>query len=318
MSSIQRAMERKRRAAKTGAGKPDVADTPDDARAADPAAMPDEAQQRPEAWQGDAAAQESPEQDAGLTKFHWHPIEMRRRSCDVRLDRPRLRRDGLLTPDDNDRHLQEQYRLVKRAIIRQAFPAEARGPNPDNLVQVTSSVEFEGKTFTAFNLGMSIAMEVDFTVLLIDADITRRSLTRLVGLDNEKGLTDVLTGDITDLGDVVFRTEIPQLAVIPAGSDHPRATELVASTAMRRVTQEIASRYSDRIAIFDSTPLLMDSQASTLARHMGQVLVVVEAGRTQDQVVREAVALLDGSTTWVSALLNKTTLGRGYGYYGGY
>jgi len=311
MSSIQRAMERKRRAAK---GAPTATPDPAAETAPETAATPD-----PAAETAPEAAAKPAEADAAAPAVaRRHPVASRREVYDIRLDLERLRGEGLLTPDADHRHLQEQYRLVKRYVINQAFPAEPSGPNAGNLVQVTSSVQREGKTFTAFNLGMSIAMEVDFTVLLIDADLTSRSLTRLVGLEGEKGITDVLTGSVADVGDVVFRTDIPQLAVIPAGHQHPRATELVASVAMRRLTQELASRYPDRLVIFDSTPLLLDSQASTLARHMGQVLVVVEAGRTQDQAVREAVSLLDTGSSWVGTLLNKSSSGRGYGYYGGY
>lgn len=290
-SSIQRAMERQRKRV----GPRDVAleqvESAEPAAAADPSAP-----RRP------------------------HEIEARRDNWDVELDLPALRARGMLTPDADHRELQEQYRLVKRRVISQAFPARAPGDNPPNLIQVTSSVAEEGKTFTAFNLGMSIAMEVDFTVLLIDADLTRRSLTHLVGLDAEYGMTDVLTGSVRDVRSIVYRTNIPRLSVVPAGQDHPRSTELVASDAMRRLTRELATRYSDRLVIFDSTPLLMDSQAATLAGHMGQALVVVEAGRTQEQVIREAVGLLDTSNKQVGMLLNKgsRSFGYGYGYYGGY
>lgn len=247
-----------------------------------------------------------------------HPLDQAQRPPDVVLDHQRLGREGLLTPEDENVELREQYRLVKRKLITQAFVHKQPDPNLANLIQVTSSIGAEGKTFSTFNLGMSIAMERDVTVLLVDADLTRRSLTRLAKLAKRKGLTDVLTGSVDDLGEVVFRTDIPRLALIPAGSGHPHATELIASNSMRDCTRELAGRYRDRLIIFDSTPLLMDSQAATLAGHMGQVLVVVEAGRTGERHVREAITLMEGAEASQSLLLNKSSRGHGYGYYGGY
>lgn len=292
MSSIERAMRRKRT---------DSAETADKAQ---------ESPQRPEA---DRAG--SPARDV-LRRAH--PLDQLTRAPDVVLDHGRLRTEGLLTPDDEDTDLREQYRLVKRKLITQCFVREQSGPNPANLVQVTSSVGREGKTFSTFNLGMSIAMERDVTVLLVDADLTNRSLTRLVGLSNRPGLTDVLTGGVDDLGEVVCRTDVPRLSVIPAGESHRHATELIASEVMRDCTRELAGRYQDRMIIFDSTPLLMDSQAATLAEHMGQVLIVVEAGRTSARMVNESIALLENSQASQSLLLNKSVRGHGYGYYGGH
>jgi receptor protein-tyrosine kinase len=249
---------------------------------------------------------------------HAHPLDQVTRAPDVVLDHVRLQAEGLLTPEDENTDLREQYRLVKRKLITQCFVREQPGPNPSNLIQVTSSVGGEGKTFSTFNLGMSIAMERDVTVLLVDADLTRRSLTQLVGLTDRPGLTDVLTGGVEDLGEIVCRTDIPRLSIIPAGKSHPHATELIASEVMRDCTRELAGRYKDRMIIFDSTPLLMDSQAATLAEHMGQVLVVVEAGRTSARMVNESVVLLGNSQASQSLLLNKSVRGHGYGYYGGY
>lgn len=279
MSSIEKAMERKRRS--------ETADTTGQAET--PAG---------------ASAMES--------------LDSLRTDHEVAFDLARLREQGLLTPDSDQRELHEQYRLVKRQLINHAFTSPPELPNPANLIQVTSSVLDEGKTFTVFNLGMSIAMERDYTVLLVDCDLSRRSLTSLVGLGESRGLTDLLTGEIDDPGEILYRTEVPRLAIIPAGREHPHSTELIASDSMRRLTLEMASRYPDRLVLFDSTPLLMDSQAATLAGHMGQVLLVIEAGRTQQRAVRDAVELLDSDRSMVATLLNKSPRGLGYGYYGGY
>lgn len=283
MSTIERAMQRARKAGR----RPDVEREPERAETLEHPAVQD-----PEARQ--------------------------RERPTVELDLVGLRERGFLTPEADQRALQEQYRMVKRPLLGHAFGDAGHGPNSPNLIQVTSSVDEEGKTFTVFNLAMSIAMEMDFTVLMVDADLTRRHLTYLVGLESERGLTDVLQGEGADVGRIIHGTSVPRLSVIPAGRQHPRSAEMMASDGMRRLTRELATRYPDRVLLFDSPPLLMDSQAATLAAHMGQALVVVEAGRTSEKVLRDGLELLDQTRTRVGLLLNKSPRGYGYGYYGGY
>lgn len=245
-----------------------------------------------------------------------HAFDRIQRSPDVTLDRQCLIREGLLTPEDEESALREQYRMVKRRLIATAFAEDHPGKNPPNLIEVTSSLDGEGKTFTTFNLAMSIAMERDVTVLMVDADLAHQSLSRITGLSDKKGLTEFLSGEVDDLADVVFRTDVPRMAVIPAGAQRPNAPELIASESMRRCTQELAGRYGDRVILFDTTPLLMSSQAATLAGHMGQILVVVEAGRTSEAAVRDAVALFADADVSRNLMLNKSVQARNYGYYG--
>lgn len=260
--------------------------------------------------------------NAGAETLEHPSIQDRRRPqreyTTIKLDLQRLRRQGYLTPEADQRDLQEQYRMVKRPLLGHAFGDTELGPNSPKLIQVTSSVDAEGKTFTAFNLAMSIAMEMDFTVVVVDSDLSRRALSSLVGLERAAGLTDILQSETPDVGEVIYTTNVPRLSVIPAGRPHPRSAELTASGGMRQMTRELATRYPDRVVLFDSPPLLMDSQAATLAAYMGQVLVVVEAGRTSERVLRDGLELVDQSRSRVGLLLNKSPRGYGYGYYGGY
>jgi len=207
--------------------------------------------------------------------------------------------------------------MAKRPLLAHAFSYAAQGTAPGNLIQITSSRDGEGKTFSVFNLGMSIAMELDYTVLLIDGDLTRRQLTRLAGLANRPGLTDVLEANAEGLSEAIVNTNVPHFRILPAGTVHPRSTELIASGHMKALTEEVAARYPDRVVIFDSTPLLGDSQAATLATHMGQVLIVVEAGRTSEGQVKESCNLLEHSPARTGFLLNKSPQGYGSGYYYG-
>jgi exopolysaccharide/PEP-CTERM locus tyrosine autokinase len=201
--------------------------------------------------------------------------------------------------------LLEDFRIIKRPLLQRAFAERAPGANPGNLIMITSSLPGEGKTYCAINLAMSIAMELDHTVLLVDADVARPSILRTLGLPAQRGLMDILTDDKLDMADVMLRTNVDTLSILPAGTSTPRATELLASSTMSSLVSEIANRYPDRIVIFDSPPLLLTSEARVLASHMGQIVMVVEAQTTTQHAVKEALHQLGGINN-VNLIYNKT------------
>ncbi|MDA8382144.1 MAG: XrtA-associated tyrosine autokinase [Betaproteobacteria bacterium] len=222
------------------------------------------------------------------------------------IDRARLRRLGVMTPDDERTQIGEQFRLLKRPILDNAFgPPASRLPR-GNLVMVASSLPGEGKSFCAVNLAISIAMEMDRTVLLVDADVERSKVLHYLGLTARHGLLDILRTPELTVGDALVRTDIERLTVLPGGTPYKRATELLASEAMRKLVRELASRYPDRLILFDSPPLLMTTEATVLAAHMGQIIVVVEERQTPQDALKKALAMIAGLP--VSGLvLNKST-----------
>jgi protein-tyrosine kinase len=223
----------------------------------------------------------------------------------VDLDLARMRELGMVTAAGGRTALVEDFRIIKRPLIKKAFAERAPGDLPGNLIMVTSSLPGEGKTYCAINLAMSIAMELDHTVLLVDADVARPSVLRTLGLPAQRGLMDILVDESLDLSDVMLRTNVPTLAILPAGTSTPRATELLASAAMTNLVMEIAHRYPDRIVIFDSPPLLLTSEARVLASHMGQIAVVVESETTTQHAVKESLSQLEGIAN-VNLIYNKT------------
>jgi len=182
-----------------------------------------------------------------------------------------------------------QFRMMKRPLIHNVTGLSETGRQRSNLIMVTSALAGEGKSFTAANLAMSMANEQDHTVLLVDADVARPSLARTLGFESQEGLLDVLEGKV-GLQDVLLTTNIDKLAILPSGSPRPRATELLASDAMRALLDEMASRYPDRIIIFDSPPLLLTTEAGVLASHMGQIVMVVRADSTPQAAVQRALS----------------------------
>lgn len=232
------------------------------------------------------------------------------------IDQARLRGLGFLTPDAADGVLVEQYRVLKRPLIVNAFNKGPDRVENSNSIMVTSSLEGEGKTYTSFNLAISMAMERDYTVLLIDSDVIKASLSSLLGLRENLGLIDLLLNPDMELSDVIVSTDIPRLKILPAGKPNIHSTELLASEQMSRLSRELSNRYSDRIILYDAPPLLATSQAKVLLSLAGQVLLVVEAGGTPQDLVLESASQLDNDKI-VGVVLNKSR-STNAGYYGGY
>ena len=233
----------------------------------------------------------------------------------VRIDIGRLRAQGYLTPGHERTRVAEEFRIIKRPLLENAFGKSAAMVEHGNLIMVTSAIPGEGKTYTAMNLAMSIAMEMDKTVLLIDADAGRARLHDLLGTPLGPGLMDLLIDESLDVGDVMLRTNIPKLRVMPVGQLHSHSTELLASDNMHRLVRELETRYSDRVIIFDSPPILATSDAVVLSGLAGQLVFVVEAGHTPQGHVKDALGLLD-STKPVGLVLNKVRKSAGSSYYG--
>jgi exopolysaccharide/PEP-CTERM locus tyrosine autokinase len=228
-----------------------------------------------------------------------------------------LKSHGFVTPEAATSQIAEEFRIIKRPIIRNAFGRNGARVRNGNLVMVTSALPAEGKTFTSLNLALSMATEIDSTVLLVDGDVAHPSIPGLLGAPHGPGLLDLLTRDDLDFGECLVKTNIEKLSVLPAGSRHRRATELLASEQMATVLLEMASRYSDRIIIFDSPPLLATTEARVLAGNMGQIVVVVAADSTSQHAVTQALATIEGCEV-VMMVLNKasrTDVGAYYGYY---
>lgn len=217
------------------------------------------------------------------------PVRTAASSERVDIDIHGLQRAGYLIPNQGRSHLAEEFRLIKYEVLLNI--SEQRVANA-NLVMVTSANPGEGKTFTAVNLAMSLAAERDNYVLLVDADVARPQMFELMGLEPHKGLLDLLKDPDLDLSDVILRTNVDRLSLIGPGLADDLSVELFNSERMRRVTTELASRYPDRVIVFDSPPLLAAVEPTVLSKLTGHVLFVVEANRTKRREIETAVELL--------------------------
>jgi exopolysaccharide/PEP-CTERM locus tyrosine autokinase len=237
----------------------------------------------------------------------------------IEINLARLNQLGMVTHDGGRTAVAEDFRIIKRPLLRnvRGGGGEHAPIKHGNLIVVTSALPGEGKTYCAVNLAMSIAMEMDITVLLVDADVARPSVLKVLGLGAEAGLMDVLLDDDLGLPDVILKTNVSTLSILPAGRTNRHATELLASRSMSRLLTEIAERYPDRIVIFDSPPLLMTTEASVLASQMGQIVMVVEAESTTQHAVKEALRQIE-QCPHINLIYNKTKAFPGGEYYGYY
>ncbi len=241
-------------------------------------------------------------------------------SRQVSIDRNSLARHGITIPSAKRSRVVEEFRMVKRQVVGNYMEEAADDAmNKNRVIMVTSARPREGKTFAAINLALSIATEQDLKVLLIDLDTKYHAMQDMMGIPANYGLTDLLSNPEVDFSDVVLRTNLPNLTVMPAGTPNIRSPELLSSKRTRAMFTEMTQRYSDRFIIFDAPSVLGSSDPAVLAGLVGQVVMVVEADRTQQEEVETAVGLISACPI-ISLLLNKirTSAADQFGSYSDY
>lgn len=233
----------------------------------------------------------------------------------VNLNLRALEQKNFVSLASERRLINEEYRVIKRKLINNAFGALSKTLKHPNLILVSSSRPGEGKTFSAVNLALSIALEQDKTVLLVDSDVLRPSVSKTLGIEHDIGLTDYLSSDNVQVSDILLSTNVERLKIITAGKPHHLSTELLASERMMMLVEEFASRYPDRIVIFDAPPLLGVNETAVMASMCGQAVVVVEENRSKLAEIEQAVALLPDDIA-IGFVINKAhrNQGKGYGY----
>jgi protein-tyrosine kinase len=272
-----------------------------------------------------AGARRVPAAETGQPKEAGSPGPARRPLGDPqkirRLNTDGLRADGLLPPESEAQLIAHQFRTIKRPLVRKAFQ-ESTSDNTlmQRCIMVSSALPGDGKTFTSLNLALSLAMERDHSVILVDGDVAKPHISKLFSAGNEPGLLDVLEDPARSIASVILPTDVSGLSVVTVGTQSRQATELLASGRMRTVLRELESLDPQAIVVVDSPPILLTSEARVLASLFGQVVMVVRAGGTPQQAVFDAIKVL-GESAHVSLVLNQALhVGDGsyYGYGAGY
>jgi protein-tyrosine kinase len=236
---------------------------------------------------------------------------------ELTLDKIALAERGYLIDNGTRKSIKDEFRKIKRILLNNAFGKAAKTLHHSNLIMVSSAKPNEGKTFVAINLALSIALEQDKTVLLVDADVLRPSVMRELGIEEQLGMIDYLLGKTEQVSDIIYNTDINKLKLIPAGKLHHLSNELLASEKMATLANELANRYPDRIVIFDCPPLIGVTETLVLANLMGQALIVVEESKTSIVDIKAATEHLNENLA-LGLVLNKAIRSHKdlYGYYG--
>ena len=243
-----------------------------------------------------------------------------RRSQEITIDLTRLAARGFITPETRSR-LSEEVRLVKQRLMRQLRlfdegQIEERSPL-DNIIMVTSARPYEGKSFVSMNLALSFIADEGLNVLLVDADPVQRTILSVLDVKAERGLVDLLRDPSLDMADFLLRDARLRFSVLPGGSSPTSATELFSGPRMRELMTTMATRYRDRIIIFDCPPVLASTEPLAIAQCAGQLLFVVEANGTPERAFRSALELLSPCRN-VSLVLNKAVIAGGADEFGAY
>ncbi|MDX9710094.1 MAG: XrtA-associated tyrosine autokinase, partial [Trichloromonas sp.] len=227
---------------------------------------------------------------------------------------PLIRNPFLVTASGETGPASEQYRKLKSAVVKLAQLGRF-----DKSLMVTSAIGGEGKTLTSINLAITLAQEFDHTVLLVEADIRRPAIMKYMEMKAHAGLTDCVLDGI-DVGDVLVKTGIGKLSILPAGRMVPNPVELFSSNRMQNLLLEIKSRYPDRYVIVDTTPLLPFAEPQFIAGAVGGVLFVVREGYTSTDKATKALGLLKSHNLLgvVCNGMSQVHSGGKYGYYGYY
>ena len=237
----------------------------------------------------------------------------------ISIDSAALRAAGYLPEPERERQFSDQYRRIKRPLIDKALSSDSDGGDP-RIIMVTSALPGDGKTFTSLNLALSMSLERDISVLLIDADVPKRHVSQIFSLDARPGLLDVLADERMEAGSVVVPTSTRGLSILPAGNRLPNTVELLSSTRMAKILASLCARSPRRILLLDSPPLLVTNEGRALIKLVGQIVLVVRAGQTPRQAVQAAVALFDmnqaGGVVLNQVPGNSTDEYYGYGSYG--
>ncbi len=243
------------------------------------------------------------------------------RSCGtVTLDLDALRSSGLLAPEAHERGILQQYRCIKRPLVKNAFGRDAPAVPFGRMIAVSSAVPGEGKTFTSFNLALNLSFEQDTQVLLVDADVAKRSLSATLGILDKPGLLDMIEDPDADIESAVLATNIPGLFLLPSGQVRENSVELLESPRLKKMLHALLADVRQCLIVFDTPPLLLTAESRAVTGLSGQVILVVMAGGTSRAEVINAAGLIQGEDKFVACVLNQSDPKPDealYGYYYG-
>jgi capsular exopolysaccharide synthesis family protein len=209
-----------------------------------------------------------------------------------------LKKNRVLSAID-DQKIIDSYGLLRTRVLRRMQQ------NKWKSIGVTSAGKDNGKTLTAINLGISIARKQNYNVVVVDADLRSPSIHKLLGFKPRVGLSDYLTSDIP-IDNVLVHPSIERLVVLPGGKGTDATSELLSSSKMSRLSQELKTRYPSQIVIYDLPPVLVGDDVVAFAPNFDTALLIVEEGGTETDKLKRSIDLLEGVDI-IGTVLNKST-----------
>lgn len=230
------------------------------------------------------------------------------------IDANAMRASGYLPEKAKERQFADHYRRIKRPLIEKALSGDTAGGDP-RIIMIASAVPGDGKTFNSINLALSMALERDISMLLVDSDVAKHHITDIFGLRDQKGLLDALTDENLDPESLIVPTSTRGFSILPAGRPVEGTAELMSSNRMRHIAATLSARNPRRIMLLDSPPLLITNEGRAIVKIAGQVVLIVRAGETPRHAVQAAIGMFDEKQAG-GVILNEVKAGLTEGYYG--
>ena len=226
----------------------------------------------------------------------------------VPVTKNRMKRSRIVAPHTGSRE-SDIFRLLRTQVIHRMHNRDAR------TLAICSANIGEGKTFVAINLALSLAMDLNHTVMLVDLDLRRPSIHKFFGLQRGKSLVDVLTGEAS-IADCLVNPDIDRLVILPTYSAVPHSSDVLTSPEMVKLATELRERYRERIVIYDLPPMLLVDDCIAFIDHVDVCMFVVEEGLTKSDEITRALSLIKDEKL-IGTILNKSKgySGNTYVYY---
>ncbi len=205
-----------------------------------------------------------------------------------RIERKEIVNPCLVTITDPHSAIAEEYRRFKSILIRETKT------DFHNTIMITSAIDNEGKSNTSVNLAVSIAHDIDHSVILVDADLRKPTLHKYLGIEYKYGLSEYLSRDI-DISDIIIKTGIGNLVFIPAGNQVENPVELLSSQKMQSLIKEFKQKYMDRYIIIDTPPILPFAEGITIASYVDGIVFVIREAHAQKKTIEEALHMIKAS-----------------------
>jgi protein-tyrosine kinase len=214
----------------------------------------------------------------------------------------------------NSKQVAESIRMLRSKIF---YPESG---TPPRSILVTSAIPGEGKSFLCANLGVSIAQGIEKQALLVECDLRRPCLSKMLGLSNSRGLVDYLQSG-TPIEQLIQQTSMPKLSILSSGKPPKNPAELLDTKKMTSLIEELENQNPDRLIIFDSPPMQAASETDVLAKKVDKIILVIRWGFARREHAKQLVEML-GRDKVIGVVFNAFEMSRLesklQGYYYGY